>query len=56
MTGRCPHCGRPLDGRDEEALKHALNVRKLRAWYLAFPFTAGVTVTLGVLVGLGALR
>lgn len=56
MTRRCPRCGRPLDGRDDAALKHALNVRKLIAWYLAFPFTAGVAATLGVLVGIGALR
>lgn len=56
MSRRCPRCGRPLAGRDPGSLKHAANVRKLLAWYLALPFTAGVAVTLGVAVGLGALR
>lgn len=56
MTGRCPHCGRPLHGRDPGALQHAANVRKLLAWFVAFPFTLGVVVTLGALVGAGAIR
>jgi len=56
MSRRCPRCGRPLAGRDPGSLQHAANVRKLVAWFVAFPFTAGVAVTVGVVVGIGALR
>lgn len=56
MTRRCPRCGRPLDGRDPESREHAANVRRLVGWFVAFPFTLGVAMTVGVLVGLGAMR
>lgn len=56
MTRRCPRCGRPLAGRDQASRGHSANVRKLVAWWVAFPFTLGVAVTLGALVGIGALR
>ncbi len=56
MTSRCPRCGRPLHGRDPGALQHAANVRKLVAWFVAFPFTLGVAATVGAFIGLGALR
>lgn len=56
MTRCCPRCGRPLAGRDAQALEHAANVRKLIGWFVAFPFTLGAAVTLGTLVGAGALR
>ena len=56
MTRVCPRCGRPLAGRDKPALEHAANVRKLIAWAVAFPFTLGAAVTLGVVAGIGALR
>lgn len=56
VTRRCRRCGRPLEGRDEAALVHAANVRKLIGWFVAFPFTLGVAVTLGAMVGAGAIR
>lgn len=56
MSRVCPRCGRPLAGRDPAALEHAANVRKLIGWFVAFPFTLGVAVTLGVVAGIGALR
>jgi len=56
VSRRCPRCGRPLDGRDPGSLEHAANVRALVGWFVAFPFTAGVAVTLGVAVGLGVIR
>jgi|GEM_PF-6486793 hypothetical protein len=56
VNSRCPRCGRPLAGRDPGSLKHAANVRKLVGWFVAFPFTAGVVLTLAVAVGLGAIR
>lgn len=56
MTRRCPRCGRPLTGRDPGALEHAANVRKLVAWFAAFPFVLGVAMTLGVVVGLEVAR
>lgn len=56
MTRCCPRCGRPLAGRDEQARQHAANVRKLIGWFVAFPFTLGVAVTLGALAGAGAIR
>lgn len=56
MTRRCPRCGRPLHGRDPDSLRHAANVRRLVGWFVAFPFTLGVAVTLGIVIGLGALR
>lgn len=45
-----------MAGRDGQALEHAANVRKLIGWFVAFPFTLGVAVTLGALVGAGAIR
>ena len=56
MTRRCPRCGRPLVGRDRAALDHAANVRKLLAWWVAFPFTLGAAVAAGVAIGIGAVR
>ena len=56
MTRCCPRCGRPLAGRDGQALEHAANVRKLVGWWVAFPFTLGVAVASGVAIGIGALR
>lgn len=45
-----------MAGRDGQALEHAANVRKLIGWFVAFPFTLGVAVTLGALLGAGAIR
>lgn len=45
-----------MAGRDGQALEHAWNVRKLIGWFLAFPFTPGVAITLGALLGAGAIR
>lgn len=45
-----------MAGRDGQARQHAANVRKLIGWFLAFPFTLGVAITLGALVGAGAIR
>ena len=56
VTRVCPRCGWPLAGRDKPALEHAANMRKLIGWFVAFPFTLGVAVALGVAVGIGALR
>lgn len=56
MTRRCPRCGQPLAGRDPGSLQHAANVRKLLAWWMAFPFTAGVAVAAGIAIGIGAAR
>ena len=56
MTRCCPRCGRPMAGRDEQAREHAWNVRKLLAWWVAFPFTLGAAVAAGVAIGIGAVR
>ncbi len=56
MTRCCPRCGRPMAGRDAQARQHAANVRKLIGWFLVFPFTLGAAVTLGALLGAGAIR
>lgn len=56
MTRRCPRCGRPLAGRDAQARQHAANVRKLLAWWVAFPFTLGAAVASGVAIGIGVVR
>lgn len=45
-----------MAGRDAQAREHAANVRKLLAWWVAFPFTLGVAITLGALLGAGAIR
>jgi hypothetical protein len=56
MTSRCPRCGRPLVGRDSGSLQHSRNVRSLIVWFVAFPFTLGAAVALGVVAGVGAIR